>query len=322
MVSRYAVHFAGRGVGFTCKRANTGITDISTPSSPTNTIHEAIRLLHGQTIARELVRLKPHHDETLEFKIEGWISGANWSAKKTTMLCFINDRLVDCPSLRKGIESLYSSLLPKGGRPWLYVSLEIAAEKVDVNVHPTKREVHFLDEDDIVEAVCAQVQANLVGANQSRAFQFSQILLPGASEPDPAAQAAAQAGKSSGTGVTGQKGYPRHSVRTDSNTQTLDTHIVRLPRSAEDPLSKRRKTSDEDDAVDADGDGLMAVAPSDDAQPSIDRPLMLESNTSRSRSGKIKMSECSLLSVAELRNAIASNKHAGELDARLCVDDG
>lgn len=56
----------------------------------------------------------------------------------------LEDRLVDCPLLKRSFEALYSNLLPKGGHPWLYISLEIDPDRVDVNVHPTKREVSVM----------------------------------------------------------------------------------------------------------------------------------------------------------------------------------
>ena len=45
------------------------------------------------------------------------------------------------PALRKAIENIYSSYLPKQGHPFIYLSLQIAPQNVDVNVHPTKHEV-------------------------------------------------------------------------------------------------------------------------------------------------------------------------------------
>jgi len=44
------------------------------------------------------------------------------------------DRAVECSSLKKAIINLYSSYLPKGTHPFVYLSLEINPNNVDVNV--------------------------------------------------------------------------------------------------------------------------------------------------------------------------------------------
>ena len=50
---------------------------------------------------------------------------------------------------------------------------------VDVNVHPTKHEVHFLHEETVVATIANSIEAVLQGSNHSRTF-FIQSLLPGA----------------------------------------------------------------------------------------------------------------------------------------------
>jgi len=51
-----------------------------------------------------------------------------------TIHLFNIDRAVECSSLKKAIINLYSSYLPKGTHPFVYLSLEINPNNVDVNV--------------------------------------------------------------------------------------------------------------------------------------------------------------------------------------------
>lgn len=51
-------------------------------------------------------------------------------------------------------------------------SLQINPRLVDVNVHPTKKEVHFLNEDAIIERIADAVQKTLIGQSQSRVFEY------------------------------------------------------------------------------------------------------------------------------------------------------
>lgn len=56
-------------------------------------------------------------------------------------------------------------------------SLEIAPHNIDVNVHPTKHEVHFLHEDCIIESVQKHIESKLLGSNSSRTY-FTQVMHP------------------------------------------------------------------------------------------------------------------------------------------------
>jgi DNA mismatch repair protein MLH1 len=69
---------------------------------------------------------------------------------------------------------VYSVYLPKQGSPFVYMSLLIDPQNVDVNVHPTKHEVHFLHEDEIVEKIKEIVEKRLLGGNESRKF-YTQV---------------------------------------------------------------------------------------------------------------------------------------------------
>jgi len=98
----------------------------------------------------------------------------------------VADRLVESSSVKRAIESVYSGVLPKGAFPFVYlryeqspttrryiknISLEIDPRSVDVNVHPTKREVIFLNEETITERISDAIQ-QVVSQSHSRTFEY------------------------------------------------------------------------------------------------------------------------------------------------------
>ena len=152
---------------------------ISTPSNASTV--DCIRQIHGSAVANELINFEVS-DDKWGFKASGWTTNANYHVKKTTILLFINHRSVESSAIKKAIEQTYSAFLPKGGHPFVYLSLDIDPARVDVNVHPTKREVNFLNEDEIIECICAQINTRLSQVDTSRTFT-TQSLLPGAMVP-------------------------------------------------------------------------------------------------------------------------------------------
>ena len=116
------------------------------------------------------------------FEADGLVSNANYNGKKTTFLLFINHRSVESTAIKRAIEQTYSSFLPKGGKAFVYLSLTIDPIRVDVNVHPTKREVAFLNEDEIVDVVCEEIRRGLGKVDTSRSF-LTQSVLSGGKTP-------------------------------------------------------------------------------------------------------------------------------------------
>lgn len=67
---------------------------------------------------------------------------------------------------------MFYALTDTGEDPKKALSLEIDPRSVDVNVHPTKREVHFLNEEAIIERISNALQKAITVQSHSRTFEY------------------------------------------------------------------------------------------------------------------------------------------------------
>ncbi|XP_065156578.1 DNA mismatch repair protein Mlh1 [Atheta coriaria] len=207
VVGKYAVH--NSSVGFSLKKTGDSI-DIRTMQNSSTV--DNIRVVFGQAIAKELMEFSAN-DDAFKFAVNGHITNLNYSSKKMQFVLFINHRLVECLSLKRRIDQIYTTYLPKNAHPFVYLSLEIDPRNVDVNVHPTKHEVHFLNEDQIVDMIGVALEAKLLSGKESRSF-YAQTKLPVTILNTTSCDKADEAGTS--------KIYDKDLVRTDMREQKLE----------------------------------------------------------------------------------------------------
>lgn len=182
-------------------------------------------------MANELVDFTME-DDKLGFRASGFVTNANYHVKKTNILLFINHRAVESTTVKRAIEQTYSAFLPKGGHPFAYINLEVEPQRVDVNVHPTKREVHFLNEDEIIEAICNEIRSKLAKVDSSRTF-LTQTVLPGMNIPtigsvshnDDDNEQVDQPSATPKTPATAKKPYEHNLVRTDSKVRKITSML-------------------------------------------------------------------------------------------------
>ena len=127
---RYAIHNSGK-VGLTLKKVGDSNNEVRTQA--TSSVQDNVKFLYSPAIARELLEYN-HKDELLKFTASGFITNPNYNIKKMNFLLFINHRLVESSAMKKAIELIYAAYLPKGTHPFVYLSLNIAPENIDVNV--------------------------------------------------------------------------------------------------------------------------------------------------------------------------------------------
>ncbi|XP_007020138.2 PREDICTED: DNA mismatch repair protein MLH1 isoform X1 [Theobroma cacao] len=169
LLSRFAIHHID--VSFSCRKHGAARADVH--SVATSSRLDAIRSVYGLSVARNLIKIEASDNDPSSsvFEMDGFISNSNYVVKKTTMVLFINDRLVECTALKRALEIVYSATLPKASKPFIYMSIILPPEHVDVNVHPTKREVSLLNQEVIIEKIQSVVESMLRNSNESRTFQ-------------------------------------------------------------------------------------------------------------------------------------------------------
>ena len=83
-------------------------------------------------------------DQLSGLKISGYVSTPDYTrSSKKGYHIYINGRTVKCPVFQKAIDTAYKSLIASGKYPFVILNLEIPPSDVDVNVHPTKKEVRY-----------------------------------------------------------------------------------------------------------------------------------------------------------------------------------
>lgn len=105
--------------------------------------------------------------------ITGFI-GKPESAKKKSLgqFFFVNGRYMKHPYFHKVVMNAYDRLVPEGEQVPYFIYLEVPAENIDVNIHPTKTEIKFENEQDIANVLMATVKESIGMFSQVATLDF------------------------------------------------------------------------------------------------------------------------------------------------------
>lgn len=85
------------------------------------------------------------------YSINGFISSSNYyRASRSLQYLYVNNRLVDSPLIINTIENEYRTYIPNGRFPALFLFISTNPKNLDINVHPNKRTIKFIYEDDLL----------------------------------------------------------------------------------------------------------------------------------------------------------------------------
>ncbi len=109
-----------------------------------STLLERISQVLGKDLAGELI---PLDFESPAVKISGFIARPSYSRlDRSYQLFYVNKRWINSPLLNHAVTQAYHSFLEPRRMPAVIIFFEVSPGEVDINIHPTKREVRFKNE--------------------------------------------------------------------------------------------------------------------------------------------------------------------------------
>src|SRR5579872_7476845 len=130
-----------------------------------DTASDRIEMAFGKGARATLLPVEVHVD--VETSVTGFTSApGDDRPNRASQVLLVNGRLVRSAQLSVAWSRAYESLLASGRYPFGVLSLRVPSDEVDVNVHPAKLEVRFLNNAGVFELIRSAVQRTLRGQSQ------------------------------------------------------------------------------------------------------------------------------------------------------------
>ncbi|MDD5094907.1 MAG: DNA mismatch repair endonuclease MutL [Dehalococcoidia bacterium] len=138
----------------------------TTLRSPGNgNLKDTLIEVYGVETAKSMLEIHP--DETSgenTLRVSGFVGPAALARSSRDYLSFfVNRRWIQNRSLTFAVEQAYQGMLMTGKHPIVALNIMLPPQEIDVNVHPTKREIRFRNEGEVFLAVQRAVRETLVG---------------------------------------------------------------------------------------------------------------------------------------------------------------
>lgn len=147
----------------------------------TDKLEERLAALYQKALPPELI---PVEREGGGVWITGLIGGpGSVKPNRQSIRLFMNGRIIEHRALTHAVVQAYKTLIPEGKFPVAYLFMQLSPDLVDVNVHPSKREVKFQDEQAMYQLMLKAVkealdQADLTTQESNRYLQSANINQP------------------------------------------------------------------------------------------------------------------------------------------------
>lgn len=126
-----------------------------------NDLKTTIKEIYSQGVVDNLKEVLKT-DKLSGFRISGFVSTPDYTrSSKKSYHIYINSRIVNCRVFQKSIDTAYKNLIGSGKYPFVVLNLELLPSDVDVNVHPTKKEVRYKNTNQIFNFIYSAIDMTL-----------------------------------------------------------------------------------------------------------------------------------------------------------------
>ena len=147
-----------------------------THTLPTGSFKKRIIDLFGTSIDKTLL---PVNVETTIVKITGFVGTPESARQKgSRQFFFVNGRYMRHPYFHRAIQSAFERLIPSDKQVSYFYCLDVDPSKIDVNIHPTKTEIKFEDEQAIWQILLAVTRETLGTFNAVPVMDFEKSATP------------------------------------------------------------------------------------------------------------------------------------------------
>ncbi|NLD44464.1 MAG: DNA mismatch repair endonuclease MutL, partial [Chloroflexi bacterium] len=129
----------------------------------TGSLYDVLVAVYGLDVAEGMLPIEATSSEGGALRVYGFISAPDVQrSNRSDILFFINRRWVQDNALTYAASQAYQTLLPQRRYPLVVLNIDMPPEDVDVNIHPTKREVRFRHSREVFAMVQRAVRATLL----------------------------------------------------------------------------------------------------------------------------------------------------------------
>lgn len=140
---------------------------------PAGTEKQRIEAVFGKSNNKFTGGLVDIATDTELVSIRGFIGKPEAAGKSAQQYFFVNGRYMQHPYFKKAVMTAYAGTIVADYNPSYFIYFDIAPERIDVNIHPTKTEIKFADEQAIFQIIMAAVRESLGKFNLSPSLDFN-----------------------------------------------------------------------------------------------------------------------------------------------------